>query len=203
MKKKVKLITTIASLGLALALMAFGVYAATSATFNVSTTVTFQATQHVKVTVTGLETAALTAAPQASDYVTAPTNNGQSLNRTETGADQGALADMVFTGVTLTETNYIYSYKITIQNDDAENAVAVKFTVPAAPAADAGYTVAWDGEEATSIPAANTQNDSDCVTVTCTVTVTRRNGTAVAVDSSLLTLGVVLGENAKPAQPGA
>ena len=41
MKKKVKLITTIASLGLALALMAFGVYAATQAQFSVTSTVTF------------------------------------------------------------------------------------------------------------------------------------------------------------------
>ena len=44
MKKKVKLFTTIASLCLAVALMAFGVYAATQVTFGVSGTIQFNAT---------------------------------------------------------------------------------------------------------------------------------------------------------------
>ena len=43
MKKRVKLLTTIASLCLAVALMAFGVYAATSSTFNVTSHVSFEA----------------------------------------------------------------------------------------------------------------------------------------------------------------
>lgn len=43
MKKKVKLITTIASLCLAVALMAFGVYAATSATLGITSQVSFTA----------------------------------------------------------------------------------------------------------------------------------------------------------------
>lgn len=42
MKKRVKLFTTIASLCLAVALMAFGVYAATQAKFSVSSTVAFE-----------------------------------------------------------------------------------------------------------------------------------------------------------------
>ena len=52
MKKKFKLITTIASLCLAVALMAFGVYAATSVKYDVTTNVTFQAAQNVKAKVT-------------------------------------------------------------------------------------------------------------------------------------------------------
>ncbi len=44
MKKKVKLFTTIASLCLAVALMAFGVYAATTASLNVTSSVAFTST---------------------------------------------------------------------------------------------------------------------------------------------------------------
>lgn len=44
MKKKVKLFTTIASLCLAVALMAFGVYAATNATYKVSGSISFTST---------------------------------------------------------------------------------------------------------------------------------------------------------------
>ena len=52
MKKRVKLLTTIASLCLAVALMAFGVYAATSASFSITNKVSFTATPNVKATVT-------------------------------------------------------------------------------------------------------------------------------------------------------
>ena len=51
MKKKFKLITTIASLCLAVALMAFGVYAATSVKYDIVTNVTYTATPNVKATV--------------------------------------------------------------------------------------------------------------------------------------------------------
>ena len=47
MTKKTKLIASIASLGLALALMVFGVYAAGISAFNVSSNVTFNATDDV------------------------------------------------------------------------------------------------------------------------------------------------------------
>ena len=63
MKKKVKLITTIASLGLALALMAFGVYAALTETFTVTSSVNFTASKDILVdfsvatTATGAELA--------------------------------------------------------------------------------------------------------------------------------------------------
>lgn len=47
MKKKVKLICTFASLGLALAMMAFGVYAAGISAFNITSNVTFSASDDV------------------------------------------------------------------------------------------------------------------------------------------------------------
>ena len=43
MKKKIKIFSTIASLCLAVALMAFGVYAATNVSYNVTSTITFDA----------------------------------------------------------------------------------------------------------------------------------------------------------------
>jgi len=52
MKKRVKLLTTIASLCLAVALMAFGVYAATTASFAVTTSVTFSIGDNIAGTVT-------------------------------------------------------------------------------------------------------------------------------------------------------
>ena len=52
MKKRVKLLTTIASLCLAVALMAFGVYAASSATVAVTSTVTFDVSGDFVGTVT-------------------------------------------------------------------------------------------------------------------------------------------------------
>ena len=51
MKKKSKLIATLSSLGLALAMMVFAVYAATSVTFKVTTNVSFEATKHVQATI--------------------------------------------------------------------------------------------------------------------------------------------------------
>ena len=52
MKKKFKLFTTIASLCLAVALMAFGVYAATTVKYDVQTNVSYEATKNVKASVT-------------------------------------------------------------------------------------------------------------------------------------------------------
>lgn len=52
MKKKFKLITTIASLCLAVALMAFGVYAAINVNYTVTTNVSYQAAKNVKAKVT-------------------------------------------------------------------------------------------------------------------------------------------------------
>ena len=53
MKKKVKLFSTIASLCLAVALMAFGVWAASSTNFGVSSKVIYTVTGQVKMEYTG------------------------------------------------------------------------------------------------------------------------------------------------------
>ncbi len=86
MKKRFKLITTVASLCLAVALMAFGVYAATQSTLQVSSTVTFEA-EDIQVTWNWyVEGGKLPAAVVGSD-ATEEADNG-----TEHTADQGANA---------------------------------------------------------------------------------------------------------------
>ncbi len=65
MKKKVKLFASIASLCLAVALMAFGVYAATSVTYNVTSTVTFAS--QAKVQFIGEVTGGLTGSEDRDD----------------------------------------------------------------------------------------------------------------------------------------
>ena len=52
MKKRFKLFSTIASLCLAIALMAFGVYVATTASFSITNKVSFTAEKNVKATIT-------------------------------------------------------------------------------------------------------------------------------------------------------
>lgn len=65
MKRKVKLFTSIASLCLAVALMAFGVYAATSVTYNVTSSVTFAS--QAKVQFVGTLTGGVTGTETRSD----------------------------------------------------------------------------------------------------------------------------------------
>ena len=70
MKKKVKLFTTIASLCLAVALMAFGVYAATKVTYNVSGTVKYEMKDVLASVTTEVSKASITTqlAKQGTSY---------------------------------------------------------------------------------------------------------------------------------------
>ena len=87
MKKRLKLFSTIASLCLAVALMAFGVWAATTANFGVSSTVKYTVSGQVNVEITikvtydmaqvkGTLDGASTAATGAKYQYTAPTGTG-------------------------------------------------------------------------------------------------------------------------------
>ena len=178
MKKKVKLITTIASLGLALALMAFGVYAAVTASFSVTTQVSFQATAHVKATVTVTETAALAAAPQASDYAnsaaTGLTDGKMSITRSSTGQDTNGLVDLTLAEVKLREDATYYSYKVVIHNDDAENSLTV--TATTATQTGTGYTVTFDKNGNDNSIAAG-----EDYTFVCTIKIDKLDGNAVNV----------------------
>ena len=192
MKKKIKLISTFASLGLALALMVFGVYAATSASFKVTTNVSFTATQHVKAIVSVRETGKLNAAPQEADYgdaVTAGIN--VNVNGETTGDfDENDHKDFELTGATLDAQNVYYGYEVTIENLDKENELPVAIT--AADKEGTQYTVTFTGEDATKIAAA-TESANGKIVITCVIQITDLAGNAVEVDAADLELNVDLG----------
>ncbi len=84
MKRKVKIFASIASLCLAVALMAFGVYAATQVTYNVTGSVSFES--QVAVTWTGNVTGGSLAAAKDDTYqVTADETGGQGDDTWEIG----------------------------------------------------------------------------------------------------------------------
>ena len=189
MKKKFKLLTSIASLGLALALGVFGVLAATGKTFNVSTSVSFTATQHVKVTVNGYETTKLAATPGDSDWGTAKST--QNLSVDAAGADTGSLTDIVFTGATLDASNTYYGYKVTIKNDDTENALPMKLTYADKTAAQ--YTIDFTvsgvaSEEEIAV--------GETATIIMVIHVTDLAGNRVDITNADMNLQVKLGTDA-------
>ncbi|MEG1751870.1 MAG: hypothetical protein RR140_03575 [Clostridia bacterium] len=135
MKRKAKLITTFASLGLALALMAYGVFAATSQSIAVTNTITFTATKDIAATVYGTKSAAVGAAPTGvpTEITADPTTGGAEtetaysstvlVTETTTTMDAWALSK-----TTLDVTNKFVVYTFTIQND----------AITSGPAANAG-----------------------------------------------------------------
>ena len=107
MKRKVKLFTSIASLCLAVALMAFGVYAATSATYHVTSNVTYAS--QVAVTWTGQYTILNEATVTDEDVV--------AVNGTEaTSAQNWLIGD-----VALTAANKSVTYEFTCTNNGGDN----------------------------------------------------------------------------------
>lgn len=128
MKKRLKLFSTIASLCLAVALMAFGVWAATSVGFNVSNKVSFTASANVKAKVwhtTSVAKCTQTGA-KADTSETTP-----DFELTGSESEDGGQAYQVDKGielgnVTLTATSgaveqMTYSYTITIKNTATAN----------------------------------------------------------------------------------
>ena len=176
MKKKVKLITTFASLGLALALMVFGVYAATTKSFNIQTQVGFQATAHVQATVTITETDAYAKAATPS-YAAAVadglTDGKMSISRSAEGVDTDGIKDILLGEVTLSDEATCYSYKVTIKNDDKNNNLTITFT--AADKTADGYKVTFTGEKTTTL------TPGQSAEYTCVIEVTTIDGSTVTI----------------------
>lgn len=137
MKKKVKLITTIASLGLALALMAFGVYAATTASFKVTGTVSFTATAHVECNVSVFESANDLEEALEENAATGWNQTGTtykiSYKDQSNVSGHGADESQALTNDALTETNAVGNYycvKVTFQNisTNEDNVLNVTWT---------------------------------------------------------------------------
>lgn len=126
MKRKFKLFTSIASLCLAVALMAFGVYAATAPTLNVTGSVSFSASNvYATVKVEKHEAAATIGdtwtevlAETTFDESTAAASEG---NYNETAA-VGTLA--------LTDANVTAAYRVTITSDFSDSSDAKVVVTP-------------------------------------------------------------------------
>ena len=145
MKKKFKLFTTIASLCLAIALMGFGVYAATQVTVTVTNTVSYTASANVKAEVRYAK--AYTNAGNTAR--TKPTDADIAIEASETEATKTlALGDDTLTVTDATQ-NVTYTYTIYIKNTaeatDQFKVLNVTVTEPAATAtlADDGYVVTF------------------------------------------------------------
>lgn len=106
MKRKVKLFTSIASLCLAVALMAFGVYAATSVTYNVTSSVTFAS--QAKVQFVGTLTGGVTGTETRSDNYS---TNGDEAE--DTATHTWTVGEVKFGPTTEQQT---ITYKITCKN---------------------------------------------------------------------------------------
>ena len=119
MKKKVKLFTTIASLCLAVALMAFGVYAATTLQYTITNQVTYTVAQNVK--------AEIWIGEDFSNIKEKSTKAAAIVWEDQTGMDKAsgdltdtkALGYTDFAPVSMTE-NMVYTYTLKIVNKAAE-----------------------------------------------------------------------------------
>ena len=141
MKKKFKLLTSIASLGLALALGVFGVLAATNQTVTITNTVDFEATKNVKAIVS-LAQPSLTGATLKSGSLAEA--KSVDFDGTEP-ADENtawALGDLEFVANAGNTGTIVYSYTVTISNEaeatDSAKTLVVSVTVPAEKAYAAG-----------------------------------------------------------------
>ena len=146
MKKKTKLIATIASLCVALTLMVFGVYAASTITLNVTSNVTFNA-QSVyvgyKAKVERSTTSAFTAGENTTTLVAEQTdwvNNYTGALGSQTSED--SLTAWTPTGIAFEEGKQFIKYTITFKNDSS---FAIQVTVSNEPASAQGITVTSSG----------------------------------------------------------
>lgn len=128
MRRKVKLITTIASLTAAIALLMFGVYAAANRTVNVSGTVTFEATR-LNVDVSVFEANAMTVADIAGSQVGATTNL-QDVTEATT-FNLGSVAELSLSDAIGAE-NQTYSYlvKFVSHYTATTSKVTITYTAP-------------------------------------------------------------------------
>ena len=162
MKKRVKLFTTIASLCLAVALMAFGVYAAANVTYNVNGTVSYSMTDVLVEVTTNLYASELTAqnatkttvaelkaegtmkqtADKTEEFTTVNTNNVADdtlFDNYDDETDTGTVTHGDFEYNLNNASIYVLEVKINVLNDSG-----VKVTpdwTPVADVAAAGYEI--------------------------------------------------------------
>ena len=143
MKKKIKLMATIASLCLAIGLMTFGVYAAASVTVSISSSVTYSVGANVAFEVYGAGVAQTSAATTATTDTL--TTQLATVSITSTGTETGTAIASV--SLDATNTFAVYSFYIknigstpikTITITDASGALDANLTAtPSNPTIDA------------------------------------------------------------------
>ncbi len=176
MKRKFKLFATVASLCLCLALMAFGVYAATNVKYTASGSVSFTVND-VFVTVTNNMVKKIGTAQEekvASDVESAQsyTVDGSSV---KTGTDLAA--DCTYEDVVFTKTGDYIKYTTTIKND-GESPIKVKFVVTKpTDEAHLGATVTAQvtGEEAATPYTGDVKTLTNQQTITLVLTISLKN----------------------------
>ena len=189
MNRKAKIIATLSTLGLAIAMLVFSVYAATTVTFKVTTNVSFVATKHVKATITARDSGAtatvLTA--DASLYPNkAKTGADQTIGVNSDGTDNGKIEDVEFNPAQLTATDKYYGYQITITNNDEQNdlPVYIKTNAQTGEGYKVTFTNATDSTIKYNVP----------YIITCIIQVTDLAGNTVIIDNNDLALNINLGE---------
>ena len=142
MKKRVKLLTTIASLCLAVALMAFGVYAATSVSFKATGTISFTSTE-----ISGTWTLAVAAV------------NGTPAEQTPTvtpAAEENGVGSATVANTTVTDITKECTITLTATFVNTSTTAATLSVTSVVPPTQTGYTLSANTVE--SVPcAANSQ----------------------------------------------
>lgn len=204
MNRKAKIIATLSTLGMAIAMLVFSVYAATSATFKVTTNVSFVATKHVKATITARDTEPTSTeltkdstysklASQGADQTISVNANGETVDGSNNKID--GLQDVEFAAAELTQTNKYYGYQIKVTNNDTQNSLPISVT--AQNQTRQGYTVTFDGATTTTIASGATH------IITCILEITDLAGNSVTITNSDLALDVFLGEEQEEDYPEA
>ena len=195
MRKKMKLLATLGSLGVALIMLFFGVYAATTANFIITTSVSFTATKHVKATVIAKDTGAVAVRPNHEDNnhftVEAKVGGNQEVgvnkDGTPMGTNNGKIQDVEFYGAQLDQTNRFYGYQIIITNLDEQNDLDIDLETPMP--TGKGYKIDWYGQTKTTI-----DKNGGVATITCILEVTDLAGNIVEINKSDMEIGIDLGK---------
>ena len=193
MKRKTKLFASIASLCLAVALMAFGVYAATSVTYKVTGTVTFES--QVAVTWTGTISGGKTLPGTTTDTykVTADGTGDQ-------GDDTWAIGEAQF-GAATTERTITYTFECTNDGSEPVHVTATltelfgdeNLTVKVKQGAKGASTVVGDAEAGSALQAQTIAVDG---TYECIITVTLDDPTATVNSGNTLSLSFLVEKGA-------
>ena len=177
MKRKFKLITSVASLCLALVLMVFGVHAAVSPQITVSGTVSFKA-ENVFATITGVKgTGADTGWATTLQQIVydVETEDAQSI-----AVGEISLTDAVTTG----------GYKITVTSDFAaasNTKVKITSTLPTT-VTGTGYTITFTGDANWTTATTTGLSGGQSATVTVTVDVNPALADATFTDDIGMTI---------------